>query len=84
MWNRASRPNSQLSEFFPKVIKIEPVVGRQTAVVFQAVGIQLCPLLNLLVSMPPVNLERFSKQFKMDIVAVAAAIKPKEENDRHL
>src|SRR6185436_11578523 len=84
MRNRAGNLNGQLSLLFPKVIKIEPVVGRQTAVMFQAVGVPLGPLLNLLVSMLPVDRDLFCEQLEMNLVAVPSAVEPEEENDRHL
>src|ERR1041384_7623939 len=78
MRNRAGSLNGDLSLFFPKVIKVEPVVGRQ------AVGVALGPLLNFLVSMLPVDRDLFCEQLELDLVAVAAAVEAEEENDRHL
>ena len=43
MRNRTGSLNDHLPLFFPKVIKVEPVVGRQAAVVFQAVCVALSP-----------------------------------------
>ena len=84
MRNRADSLNGQLLVLFPKVIKIEPIVGRQAAVMFQAVGVALGPLLNLLVSMLPVDRDLLGEQLEMDLVAVASTVKPEKEDDRHL
>ena len=84
MRNRAGSLNDQLPLLFPKVIKVEPIVGRQAAVVFQAVGVALGPLLNLLVSMPSVDRDLLGEQLEMDLVAIASSVEPEEENDRHL
>jgi hypothetical protein len=84
MRNRAGSLNGRLSLLFPKVIKIEPVVGRQAAVMFQAVGVALGPLLNLLVSMLPVDRDLFGEQLELDLVTIASAVESEEENDRHL
>src|SRR5580765_2044145 len=84
MRSRAGSLNGQLSLFFPKVIKVEPVVGRQAAVMFQAVGVALGPLLDLLLSMLPVDRDLIGKQLEMNLVAVASAVEPEEENDRYL
>jgi hypothetical protein len=59
MRSRAGSPNGELLLLFPKVIKIEPVVGRQAAVIFETVGVVLGPLLNLLVSLLPVDRDLF-------------------------
>ena len=59
MRSSAGTLNGELSLLFPKVIKIEPVIGRQAAVIFQAVGVALGPLLNFLVSMLPVDRDLF-------------------------
>src|SRR4026207_968208 len=84
MRSSAGSLNGQLSVLFPKVIKIEPVVGRQAAVMFQAVGVALGPLLNFLVSMLPVDRDLFCEQLELNLVAVASTVEAEEENDRHL
>src|SRR4029077_15204757 len=84
MRSRAGSLNGQLSLLFPKVIKIEPVVGRQAAVMFQAVGVALGPLLNFLVSILPADRDLFGEQLELYLVAVAAAVEAEEENARHL
>ena len=78
----AGRPSDQLPLFFPKIIKIAPIVSCHVAVVFQTVGITLGPLLNLLISPIPVDGHLFGEQFKMDLVADASAVKPEEKDDR--
>src|SRR5680860_742710 len=80
---KAGSLNDTLPLFFPKIIKVEPIVGRQTAVVFQSVGVTLGPLLNLHVSMPSVDRHLIGEQFEMNLVAIPSAVKPEEEHDRH-
>jgi hypothetical protein len=84
MRSRAGSLNGELSVLFPKVIKVEPVIGRQAAVMFQAVGVALGPLLNLLLSMLPVDRELLGEQLEMNLVTIASAVEPEEENNRHL
>ena len=84
MMNSAHSPNEQLPVLFPKIIKVEPVVDRQVAIKLQSVCVALGPLLNLLVSMLSVDRDLFGEQLELDLVTIASAVEPEEENDRHL
>src|SRR5512132_3948954 len=82
--NQAGRFKRRLRLLSPKIIKVEPVVGRQAAVAFQAVGVALGPLLNLRVSMLSVDRHLVGEQLEMHFVAIASAIQPEKQHHRRL
>src|SRR5215471_16130660 len=60
----------------PEIIEVEPVVRGDAAIVLQAVGIALEKRLDHPLALPAANPREVGKVLDMDLIAVAAAIKP--------
>src|SRR3989442_8999820 len=80
MRNTLGSLNHRLLLFCPKIIEVEPVVGCQATVVFQAIGVALGPLLNLLVSMLSIDRDLLGEQLEMLLVTIPSTVEPEEKD----
>src|SRR3970282_2599728 len=60
----------------PKIIEVEPVVGSEAAVMFQAPGIAPDQVLDLWSALPAIDLRRVREPLDIDLIPVAAAGEP--------
>src|SRR5688500_1628855 len=78
----ASGTSKRMLRSAPEIIEVEPVVGREAAIVLDARGVALDPRLQLRSAVPAADIERIGKGLPMDGIAPPAEVKPEEEHHR--
>src|SRR6266446_1256758 len=66
----------------PVIIEIEPVVGREPAVMLEARGVFLHRLVHEPLALPTLRSAQILDQLEVDVVAVAAAVKADHQYER--